>query len=143
MSFEGEFYHTIDVKNRLFIPAKFREGLGESFKVYPAPEGCLFCYTEEKWNAVSAQIMQHSSKSMDRTRQRQLARGVGTGAPDKQGRITLTAYQADWAGLKKDVVVYGVTDRVEIWDAEKFNKEMGEGEAPFTIEEIDDMEINF
>lgn len=139
MVFQGEFYHTIDVKNRLFIPAKFREGLGEQFVVYPSADGCLFCYTEEKWLEVAAQIEQCSGNAEDRTRQRRLMRGVATVTPDKQGRITLTSYHVERAGLEKDVVVYGMTGRVEIWDVNRFNGEVGEA----STEDLDMLGVKF
>lgn len=126
MVFQGEFNHTLDAKNRLFIPAKFREGLGEQFVVYPSPDGCLFCYTEEKWLEVAEQIEQCSGNTADRTMQRRLLRGVSTVTPDKQGRITLSGYHVERAALEKEVVVYGMTGRVEIWNVDRFNAEMGE-----------------
>jgi len=123
MLFQGDFKHTIDSKNRIFIPARFREALGDSFIVYPAPDGCLFIFTNEKWESIANQIKGQSATIEDRKRQRRAFYGVLTVEPDKQGRITLSQFLVDHAGLKKDVIIFGMTDRIEIWDLDRWNNE--------------------
>ena len=123
MLFQGDFKHTIDSKNRIFIPARFREAHGASFIVYPAPDGCLFIFTNEKWESIANQIKGQSATIEDRKRQRRAFYGVLTVEPDKQGRITLSLILVDHAGLKKDVMIFGMTDRIEIWDLDRWNNE--------------------
>lgn len=123
MLFQGDFKHTIDAKNRIFMPARFREALGESFIVYPAPDGCLFVFTNEKWETIANQIKGQSSTKEERKRQRRAFYGVLTVEPDKQGRITLSPFLVEHAGLKKDVMIFGMTDRIEIWDMDRWNEE--------------------
>lgn len=124
--FQGDYIHNIDAKNRLFIPAKFREELGDSFVVCPSPDGCLFVYTEEHWQQIAAQIAQKSSSRIDRIRQRNALFGVTTVSPDKQGRITLTPRLIEKAHLQKEVMIFGMTNRIEIWDMERWNRMMDE-----------------
>lgn len=132
--FQGDFVHNIDPKNRLFIPAKFREELGDTFVVYPSPDGCLFIFTEEHWKDVTKQIMMNSEKTSDRLSQRVAMYGVSTVSPDKQGRITLTPFLVKKAGLQKEVMIFGVNTRIELWDMDRWNAMMeealnAEGEA--------------
>lgn len=123
MLFQGDFQHNIDMKNRLFIPARFREALGDSFIVFPSPDGCLFIYTNERWEALANQIKGQSSTKEARRRQRRAFYGVLTVEPDKQGRITLSQKLVEHAGLKREVMIFGMTDRIEIWDMDRWNEE--------------------
>lgn len=122
--FQGDFIHNLDAKNRLFIPAKFREELGNSFIVCPSPDGCLFVYTEDHWKDIAMQIAQKSASRRDRIRQRNSLFGVTQVTPDKQGRITLPPRLIEKAGLSKEVMIFGMTTRIEIWDLDRWNKMM-------------------
>ncbi len=117
----NNFKHTIDSKNRLFIPAKYRQLLGESFYLYYEPGSpCVAVYDAEEWAKRSQKVIE--SHNVDW--QRFVFSNVVPVEPDKQGRITVKASFCEGAGLKKDVAVVGVGDRVEIWDAEKYEKEI-------------------
>lgn len=122
--FQGTYTHSMDAKNRLFIPAKFREELGDSFVICPSPDGCLFVYTEAHWADIAEQIAEKSRTREDRMRQRHAFYGVTTVVPDKQGRITIPAILMDMAGLEKDVMIFGMTKRIEIWDLHRWNNMM-------------------
>ena len=124
--FQGAYIHNIDSKNRLFIPAKFRDELGDSFVIYPSPDGCLFVFTEEHWKDIANQIEAQSKTAADRIRQRTAMYGVDTVKPDKQGRVTLNSELIRRAGLKKEVMIFGMTNRVEIWDLDRWNRMMSQ-----------------
>ena len=143
--FQGNHVHNIDAKNRLFIPAKFREELGESFVVCPSPDGCLFVYTEEHWADIAQQISAKSQTRQDRIRQRNAFFGVTTVVPDKQGRITLTPILMEKAGLSKEVMIFGMTTRIEIWDMDRWNTMMASMLSAENGLEDEDMfpEINY
>ena len=142
--FQGNFVHNLDAKNRLFIPAKFREELGESFVVCPSPDGCLFVYTEEHWADIAKQISMKSVTREDRMRQRKALFGVATVSPDKQGRITLTPMLMQKAGLTKEVMIFGMTTRIEIWDLDRWNDLMNAVEGEGGLEDEDAYpEINY
>lgn len=115
--FMGEYQHTIDAKGRLFIPARFRQGLGDRFVLTKGLDGCLFAYPQTEWD-----ILEQKMKSLPFTKgdARAFVRFFFSGASecevDKQGRILIPANLRDYAHLEKNVVVIGVSARVEIWD---------------------------
>ncbi len=118
--FYGEYSHSIDNKGRLILPSKIREvakaHFVEKFTVTRGLDKCLFMFSEEEWRATEQKF-----KNMSFTRQdaRKFNRLYFSGAvemvPDKQGRILLPVYLKDYAGIKRDVVIIGVANRVEIW----------------------------
>ncbi|MBQ9458477.1 MAG: division/cell wall cluster transcriptional repressor MraZ [Oscillospiraceae bacterium] len=118
----GQYPHSIDAKGRLFIPAKLREELGETFYVtISMTDRCLTVYSEDGWEKLMEKF-----DSLPYTEARKAARLVFANAakcdPDSQGRILLPQKLRDYAGLKKDVIVAGVSKRAEIWDAEKWTE---------------------
>lgn len=124
--FFGNHKHTLDAKNRLFIPAKFREDLGDSFVLYsPKDEECLYIYNFKDWESICQEVIESGNLDM----QRYIFDDALTVEPDKQGRITIKAEFCKRVGLKKEVVVAGVGKRVEIWDAEKREAALQRAEA--------------
>ncbi|MCR5527312.1 MAG: division/cell wall cluster transcriptional repressor MraZ [Lachnospiraceae bacterium] len=119
--FMGEYNHTIDAKGRLIIPAKLREGLGDTFVVTKGLDGCLAAYTAQSWEKLQEKLaaLPEFSKEARAVKRFYLA-GAFTAEFDKQGRILLPANLREHAGLIKDVVLVGVGDKVEIWSAEKW-----------------------
>ena len=114
----GQYQHTVDAKGRLFIPAKLREELGETFYVTMGMVGCLSFYSDESWAKFTEKF---ESLPYTRTKaMRPLFANAAKCEPDAQGRILLPAKLRAYAGLQKDVVVIGVSNRAEIWDAEKW-----------------------
>jgi MraZ protein len=128
----GEFEHSLDTKGRLTVPVKFRDGLGTSFVVTRGLDKCLFVYPMEEW-----QILESKLKSLPMTRSdaRSFVRFFFSGASecelDKQGRMLLPQKLRDYAGLDKDCTVLGVSNRVEIWDANAWNSYADEAETSF------------
>ncbi|RRG18028.1 transcriptional regulator MraZ [Weissella viridescens] len=115
--FMGTYQHTVDAKNRLIIPAKFRNQLGDSFVVTRWMEHSIRAYTQDGWDAFSKQV-----RALPETnaKARQFKRFVLGGAQevefDKQGRITLTKSLCEYAQLEKDATVFGLgEDSFEIW----------------------------
>lgn len=118
----GEYHHTIDDKGRLIIPSKFRYDLGEKFIVTRGLDKCLFVYSENEWNKLVAKLKNLPFTKIDA---RNFTRFFLSGATecefDKQGRINITSPLVSYAGLKKDCVIIGVNDRLEIWSEEGWN----------------------
>lgn len=114
--FMGEYHHSIDDKGRLIIPAKFRAELGDKFIITRGIENCLFAYSLERWETIV-----HKLESLPFTKKdaRNFTRFFLSGATvaefDKQGRINITSPLINYAGIKKDCVVIGTGDRLEIW----------------------------
>lgn len=113
MMFQGNADYTLDAKNRLFIPAKIRETIGESFILFfPPREKCLYIYSEARWEEVARDVL---SKN-DRNYERLIFGNAIAVEADKQGRITIRADFCKKIGLKKSVTIAGTGERLEIWD---------------------------
>lgn len=111
----GTFRHTVDAKNRFFIPAKMRDELGTSFVVVKSlREQCLKAYSIEGWNAYLEPIRQQNRNLAERAL-RFLNESMAQVEPDSQGRIVLPQELLDFAGIEKCAVVLGCGDYAEIW----------------------------
>lgn len=120
--FIGEYHHTIDEKGRIIIPAKFRDELGSSFIVTRGIESCLFVYPNKNWEQICEKL---NSLPFTRKDARVFNRFFMSGATnvelDKQGRINISSPLITHANLKKDCVVIGTGDRLEIWSKEDWD----------------------
>jgi len=113
----GEYRHTIDDKNRLSLPAKFRKEMGKTVVVTPGLDSCLFVFTAKSWENLSASLSDSSVLSADRRQLNRYLLGGATEVPvDGAGRMLLSEHLREWGKLQSKVVVIGVRDRVEIWD---------------------------
>jgi len=119
----GEYFHTIDAKGRIILPADFREDLGEAFVITKGLDNCLFVYDQMEWAALAAKLKQ---LPMAKPEARAVVRFFFSGARelecDKQGRFLVPATLRDYACLAKDVVLIGVSNRLEVWSKEKWNQ---------------------
>ena len=114
----GQYAHSIDAKGRLFIPAKLREELGGTFHVMLGQDGCLSVYSDDNWNAILDRL-----KTMSFSKVKTLRTMFALAAdcePDAQGRILLPQKLRQLAHLEKDVVIIGMFDRAEIWNAQRW-----------------------
>lgn len=119
--FMGEYNHSIGSKGRLIIPSKLREDLGESFVITKGLDGCLFIYTEKEWENIENKFREMPLTTKDaRKFSRFFFAGAAKMETDKQGRILIPNSLREFALLKKDVVLVGVLDRVEIWDKDNW-----------------------
>jgi len=120
--FMGRFEHTLDAKGRLFIPAKFRAGLGEAFVLCPSfHQNCLWAFSEEGFNEIidklsGVSLMDEDSAMIDAF----LFQNANDVAMDGQGRINISPELRQFASLSKDVIIAGTRNRVEIWDKEAY-----------------------
>lgn len=118
----GEFHHSIDEKGRLIMPSKYRYDLGEEFVITRGLEECLFVYPKERWDKITQQLNKLPFTKKDaRSFMRFFLSGATAMEFDKQGRINITSPLISYAGLKKECVIVGVGDRLEIWALEKWN----------------------
>ncbi|MDD2498010.1 MAG: division/cell wall cluster transcriptional repressor MraZ [Desulfitobacteriaceae bacterium] len=120
--FMGEYQHAIDPKGRLIVPVKFREGLGDTFVVTKGLDNCLFVYPMNEWKNLEAKLKALPFTKADA---RAFVRFFFSGATecelDKQGRILLPVNLREYAQMERDVVVIGVSSRVEIWSKERWD----------------------
>ncbi|MCX5700905.1 MAG: division/cell wall cluster transcriptional repressor MraZ [Candidatus Omnitrophica bacterium] len=134
--FYGEYQHSIDRKGRLILPAKFREAAKshfiEKFFVTRGLDSCLFMFSEEEWKAQESKF---KAVSFTKLESRKFNRLYFSGAVDvnfdTQGRILLPQYLKDYAQIKKDVVVVGVSNRIEIWARDKWVEFYGNSRQSF------------
>lgn len=123
----GEFHHSIDEKGRLIVPSKFREELGNSIIVTRGLEDCLFVYSEMEWIKVVSKLKSLPFTKKDaRSFTRMFLSGATDADFDKQGRIKIALPLLEYAELKKECVIIGVNDRLEIWSKEKWDSFMKE-----------------
>ena len=132
----GSYNHTIDAKGRLFIPAKLREDLGDTFYVAMGADGCLSVYSEASWSKFTEQF--ESLPYAKAKALRPLFANAAKCEPDAQGRILIPAKLRAYAGLKKDVTVIGVAKRAEIWSSERW-KAMEQEETEDMFAAMDEM----
>ena len=117
----GQYAHNIDAKGRLFIPARLREELGQTFHVTIGLDHCLSIYSDENWNVLVEKI--HEMPYNKARGLRVLSANAVDCEPDAQGRILIPAKLRQYADLQKEVVVIGSFDRAEIWNAERWARE--------------------
>lgn len=117
-SITGTYEHAIDAKGRLFVPAKLREDLGGICYLTMGIDDCLAIYPLESWNVFTDKF---ASLPMSKSRlMRPIFANAAKCEPDSQGRILIPQTLRKYAGLDKDVVIIGVHNRAEIWDAKKW-----------------------
>lgn len=116
----GKFTHNLDAKNRLFIPAKHREQLGETFVITRNIDKCLSVFSMEEWEKYTDKLEQLPS-----TQAREIARFIYSNAadvqPDGQGRVLIPADLLTYAGIQKSAVIVGCGRHAEIWAEEIWN----------------------
>jgi len=125
--FYGEFNHSIDKKSRVIIPAKFRDFLKEynidKLYITRGLDKCLFLFAEDEWKAQESKFKSIPfTKSEARKFNRLYFSGASQIECDKQGRILLPKYLKDFADIKRDIVVIGVSNRIEIWAKEVWSE---------------------
>ncbi|MEX2645711.1 MAG: division/cell wall cluster transcriptional repressor MraZ [Gaiellaceae bacterium] len=127
----GEYEHTIDDKNRLTLPAKFRRAFVDGIVVTRGMDGCLYAYTRADWEGlVSRRLSTLDPLSKEgRRMQRFFFSAAAEGDLDKQGRVMVPAALMQHANLGREVVVAGVYDHLEIWDRGKWREELAEVEG--------------
>ncbi|PIP21129.1 MAG: cell division/cell wall cluster transcriptional repressor MraZ [Candidatus Omnitrophica bacterium CG23_combo_of_CG06-09_8_20_14_all_40_11] len=134
--FYGEYLHSIDRKGRIILPAKFREAAKahfiEKFFVTRGLDKCLFMFSEEEWLTQESKFKAISfTKQQARTFNRLYFSGAVETSPDKQGRILLPQYLKDFAQIKRDVMIIGVSNRIEIWAKDKWQEFYGSSRQSF------------
>lgn len=116
MAFIGEYSHSLDDKGRLAIPVKFRAELKKGAVVTRGLDNCLFLYTKDEWaKAAEKYAALPISQANSRAFSRLMLAGAMDVEFDKQGRALIPEYLREYAGLKKEVVIAGLYNRLEIW----------------------------
>lgn len=130
--FMGEFRHNIDEKGRIIVPAKFRDGLGETFVLTRGLDQCLFVYAMDEWK-----ILEDKLKNLPLTKKdaRSFTRFFFSGAVecevDKQGRVNIPQTLRTYSKLDKECVVIGVANRIEVWSKDVWEDYIADSEESF------------
>jgi len=134
----GEYSHNIDAKGRLNFPARLREDLGERFIVTKGLDDCLFVYSLDEWKVLEQKIKE-LPLSKARAIQRYLFSGACEVEPDKQGRILIPANLREFAGLEKDIMVIGASNRAEIWNRSRWENACGDLNSDAIAQAMDEL----
>ncbi|OGH78451.1 MAG: cell division/cell wall cluster transcriptional repressor MraZ [Candidatus Magasanikbacteria bacterium RIFOXYC2_FULL_40_16] len=121
--FIGEYSHNLDEKGRIAVPKKFRPDLSKGAVVTRGFDSCLFLFTNEEWTKLAEKLANFSfAQANSRAFSRLMLAGAMDVSLDKQGRIMLPEYLRNFAGLKKNVVLAGLYNRLELWNQEKWEE---------------------
>jgi MraZ protein len=136
VAFRGHFEHSLDAKNRLNIPAKFRAHFSGGLVLMKWFEPCIAVFTPEGFESFTNSVLPQLNPISDERRQltRFLAGNSYDAELDAAGRVTLAAPLIEHAGLKKEVAIVGNIDYLEIWDRERYAAE--QAELPAAVADI-------
>ena len=144
--FHGEYEHSLDKKGRLILPAKIREAAKshyvEKFYMTRGLDSCIFVFAEDEWRTQETKFKSLPFTSREARRfNRMFFSGAVEVVPDGQGRILIPKFLKDYAGIRKDVVIAGVSNRIEIWDKDAWFKFYNETKDSFeeTSEKLMDL----
>ncbi|MGI6097518.1 MAG: division/cell wall cluster transcriptional repressor MraZ [Dethiobacteria bacterium] len=142
--FMGEYQHTVDAKGRLIMPAKFRDELGEKFIVTRGLDQCLFVYPLVEWSRLEEKFKTLPfTKRENRAFMRLFFSGATECELDKQGRILIPTNLREYACIQREVVIIGVSTRVEVWSKAVWGEYSNEADLSFEqiAEKIVDFEL--
>lgn len=123
----GEYIHTIDEKNRISMPSKFRKEMGKKIIITPGLDSCLFIFTLSEWGKVSKRLSDSSTdlsflKADQRSFNRYMFGRAAEVEIDSIGRILIPDFLKDRIGIKDKAAIIGVEDRIEIWNEKAWLK---------------------
>ncbi len=131
--FVGTHEPRLDEKGRIFLPARFRDGLAQGLVMTRGQEHCITVFPKEEFLRITEQMR---TLPMSNRRSRDYVRVLLSGAhddiPDRQGRVTIPTALRDYAGLSRDCTVIGAGPRVEIWDSATWARYLSETEQDFS-----------
>jgi MraZ protein len=119
----GEYTHTIDDKNRVSLPSKFRSLMGKKIIITPGLDQCLWVFTTKEWEKIASKLSENSSiLSADmRSFNRWILGGAIEVEVDNIGRVLVPDFLRERANLKTKVVLIGVQNRLEIWNEKSWS----------------------
>lgn len=119
--FIGEYQHALDSKNRIIVPAKLRDELGSPFVMTKGLDGCIYAYPLTEWKILEEKLKKLPLTSRDaRAFSRFFFSGAAEIEIDKQGRAVIPQNLIEYGSIVKEVVVTGISNRIEIWSKKKW-----------------------
>lgn len=131
INFSGDYDNTLDDKNRVVLPARFRDNLAAGVYVTKGEDHCAAVFPREAFAAKAEAMMTTASRGDKRV----FLAGAIQQVPDRQGRIIVPEKVRAYAGLRKDVSVVGVGDHLEIWDRDAWTGYLQEQDERFANRE--------
>lgn len=128
----GEYHHNLDEKNRLIVPSKLREEMGDLFVLTRGLDGCLFIYPKEEWNHIIEKYKELPNTRDARNFMRFFLAGATECSFDKQGRISISSPLMRYAELDHECVIIGVNDHLEVWCEDRWEDFMNTNEREFS-----------
>ena len=114
----GRYEHTVDAKNRVFVPAKYKEVLGGSFKLTCSGfTNCILLYTEREWEKFEEKISALPTLEFENYIRQVYSNTVDVQI-DSQGRFIIPQFLKEQVGIEKNVLFMGVGTHIEIWSQE-------------------------
>lgn len=138
----GEYTHTIDEKNRISLPAKFRKEVGKTVVMTHGLDNCLFLYSESEWHKIAEKLGSLGIGQADtRGFNRFMLAGAVEAEVDSIGRILIPDFLKTFAGLSDKVVFAGVHNRIEVWNDKRWQayKKRIEKQADTLAEKLGDI----
>jgi MraZ protein len=127
--FRGRYDFSVDQKGRINIPSKFRKLLlpeaEETFVIFRAPADCLCAYPLDEWDRFAERLERLPNNPESDMFQRMIHQSLADSTLDGQGRISLTPFQMQIAGIEKDATIIGRGGFLEIWDPKRFEAYAG------------------
>ncbi len=142
--FIGEYIHTLDSKKRLAVPSRFRSDLGKKAVITRGLDNCLFVYPMDEWKKLAEKLGNLPvGQSNARGFMRLMLAGAMEVELDSAGRILVPDYLKKYAFLKKQAIVTGVYNRLEVWDKSRWDvyKQKSESTIGDMAEELSDLGI--
>lgn len=130
--FMGEYHHSIDEKGRIVLPSKIREELGEQFIITRGLDNCLSIYRMDDFKTILNEYKELPNTKDARNYMRFFLSAATNISFDKQGRINIPTTLVSFASLKKECVIIGVNDRLEIWSKENWEQFMNQNQEFYT-----------
>lgn len=141
--FTGSYEHSVDVKGRIIIPSKLRDGLGDTFIITKGVDGCLLIYPMEEWENFVLDLKKLPSNKEGRMLQRYFLASAIETEFDKQGRALLPQNLREHANINKNVLLVGLMNKIEIWDVDVWSKNTGEKNIEEVFDEMTEYGIRF
>jgi len=142
--FTGEYHHTLDGKGRVIIPSRLREGLGDRFVITRGLDHCLFVYPNSEWVRLEQKLKELPfTKKDSRAFMRLFFSGAMEVEADKQGRVLIPQNLREYAGIEKDVMFIGVSNRVELWSKEAWEEYFNSADENYEelAEKLEDIDL--
>lgn len=128
----GEYNHSIDIKGRVIVPAKFRDQIGNKFIIAMWLDKCLMMVAPEEWEDLCESMTKLSTAQREsRAFTRMLFSSAIECETDKQGRVLIPSKLREYANLNKSVSFIGVSKRIEIWATENWEIYSSQAEEDF------------